>query len=101
MSGHRRKTTEKEALTPWRRQREELVRRWKGSDRERGAHSLEMWRRDELVRTRKENQLSGGTHELQTVERIHQDTEGSGQVKRTHKLETAEEEICQDREKGN
>ena len=64
------------ALTPWRRQREELVRALKESHRERGAHSLEMADRRTCQDTER-NQLSGGTHELETVEReTHQDMEG-------------------------
>ena len=41
LSGHGKKSTDRGALTSWRRQRERLVKSWKEIDRPRRTHSLE------------------------------------------------------------
>ena len=41
LSGHRKKLTDRGALTSWRRRRERLVRIWKETDQPRCAHQLE------------------------------------------------------------
>ena len=46
LSGHGNKSADRGALTPWREQREGLVRIQKKSDRARGTHSLETVERD-------------------------------------------------------
>jgi hypothetical protein len=42
LSGHGKEQTKRGALTPWRRQREKLVRTQKETERARGTHFLEM-----------------------------------------------------------
>ena len=94
MSGHRKKPTDRGALTTWRRQREGLVKTWKETDRPTEAHShpgdgrgrdlsghgknptdqgaLTPWRQQKegLVRTRKEiDRAAGmGTYILENVD---------------------------------
>ena len=72
LSGHRKKSTDRGALTSWRRQTEGLVRTQKEIDRPRRTHFLET--------------ASGGTC---------QGTEETDRARRTHKLETASGGTCQ------
>ena len=69
MSGHRKKSTDRAALTSWRRQRERLVRTPKEIDR---PSALTCWRRqrEQLVRTPKEIDQPSRTHFLETAEGV-------------------------------
>ena len=77
MSGHQKKPADRGALTSWRRQREELVRTQKETDRPRRTHFLET--------------AEGGTC---------QDMERTDRLRRTHILETAGGGTCQDTERN-
>src|SRR5579863_10386244 len=77
-SGHRKKATERGALTNWRPQREGQARTRKESDRASHRGALTYWRpqREGQVRTWKESDRARGTHVLETTEGwTSQDTE--------------------------
>ena len=67
LSGHRKKSTDRGALTLWRRQREQHVRTPKEIDRLRRTHKLET-AEEQLVRTPKEIDRPRHTHKLETAE---------------------------------
>ena len=76
-SGHRKKPTERGVLTNWRRQREDLVRTQKETDRSRHTHILET-AEGEIVRIQKETDQAMRAHSLETAKgETCQDTEGS------------------------
>ena len=124
LSGHEKKPTEQGPLTPWRRQREGLVRTRKETNRARGTHRLETaqrWTCQDMERNRpsKAHSLSGdgrgrdlSGHEKKPTEQgtltvWRRQREGlvrtrnkNDRARCTHFLETAEAEPCQDME-GN
>ena len=124
MSRHRKKLTEQVALTPWRWQREGLVKTWKKIDQARGTHSLEIAEGGTCQDTEK-NRLSEGhslagdgrgrnlsRHRKKLTEQValtlwRWQREGLvktwkkiDQARSTHSLEMAEGVTCQDTEKN-
>ena len=100
LSGHGKSATgEREALTSWRRQREELVGTWKGN-LARGTHFLETergWTHQDTERKQPSEKYSlpGDDRERNLSKHGKLATERGG----THELQTAEGGTCQDMER--
>ena len=122
MSGQGKKPTKQGALTPWKQQREELVRTLNETNRARHTHHLETaeelvttridptrrgaltnWRqqREGLVRTREETEQARHTHVLKTAEgETCHNTEKTDHARRTHFLKIAEGRTCHDTDRN-
>ena len=120
LSGHGKKSTDRGALTFWRRQRNGLVRTWKKTDRPRCTHQLETaeggtCQGTERNRPTEVHSHSGGgrgrylsghgrkptdrgalTSWRRQKEALVRTRKEIDQSRRTHLLETAEEETCRD-----
>ena len=97
LSGHRKKPSERGALTSWRQQRERLVRIWKEADQARHTHSLETAEGgtcQNMERTRPSE-----AHSLSGDGRLVRAQKETDRVRRTHFLETEEGRACQDKER--